>query len=117
VTDSNDLVEYERTARAWARLAGSVGRDGISKQNGVFKQNHEAYKAVRDTEDGRRLIERLAEDPDGWVRSLAATHCLPFAPDLGGRVLATLAANRGELGFVAETTLAQHALGRLDLDW
>lgn len=82
------------------------------------------YLGLRETANGRRLIEALASDPDRLVRLSAATHCLKWNDSLGRSILEEIRDGGGTdgpgwdiAGLDAKWTLKTLDDGKLDLDW
>ena len=98
---------------------GAVATGDVSdpkKANKGAKQLHACYKALRESEEGRKALIGLMEDPEPSVRCWAAAECLQWKPDVARRVLEALRDSRGPFSFDAEITLTEFDNGRLKFD-
>jgi hypothetical protein len=106
------LDAYLETAERWDALQSDA-----SAANAVFEENHEIYKSLRPTPEGREGIAKLMEDPCAGVRLLAATHSLSWASEAASRVLEVIEGDAGLHAVTARYTLRSYRAGKLDLDW
>jgi hypothetical protein len=110
--DEQALRRYIETARAWAEHG-----DQPSVANRLFDENHQLYKSLRSSEEGRRGIEELLDDDSTGVRCLAAADTLTWAPELALPVLESIERGPGLAAVTAKYTLREFWAGRLNLDW
>lgn len=81
--NENDLAhEYRETLILRADL-----RSRPAKANKLFKRNHEIYKQLRESAEGREAISSLMADESVAVRLTAATHSLFWAREKAEAVL------------------------------
>lgn len=107
------LREYASKAVMWDALVGSDAKAA----NPIFDRLHQIAKELRTSPQGRSGLERLAHHEVAGVRLLAASDCLPFAPEVGEPVLADLESFPGLHAISAEYTLKAFRAGTLKLDW
>jgi hypothetical protein len=93
-----------------------VDRAGLSpkKANRLFDENRGYFRMLRETPEGRQVIERFLEDEDVAVRLTAAAQTLAWDPPRGEAVLEAIAAGDSNKAFEATMTLREFRVGRLD---
>jgi hypothetical protein len=106
------LDAYLESAERWDSLQSDA-----TAANKVFDENHEIYKLLRTTPEGREGIAKLMEHPNVGVRLLAATDSLGWAPDEASGVLEAIERGVGLHAVTAKYTLRSYRSGQLDLDW
>jgi hypothetical protein len=92
-------------------------RDDPKQANRLFDQVHALYKDVRQSEEGRRAISSLVDDPITAVRLSAATHSLAWQPARAEAVLEEIEREDNLHAVSAKWTLRSYRNGKLDLDW
>ena len=117
-------ARYGAILREWADLTRHRTKDNVEAANRLVHETQVLYKRLRETPEGRRVIEHLAGDPDRLVRLSAAAKCLKWNPALGRRILEELRDGSAvdgpgwdQAGFDAKWTLKTFEAGTLDLDW
>lgn len=114
MTEAAELLqEYVAKAVTWDELVGSDAKAA----NPIFDRLHQIAKELRTSPEGRSGLELLAHHEVAGVRLLAASHCLPFAPEVGEPVLTDLQSFPGLYAVDAEYTLKAFRAGTLNLDW
>lgn len=93
------------------------GTDHPEQWNRLVNSNHDAYLALRDSDDGRRVIEDPMSHESPTVRGWSAAHVLLWNPDAARPVLTALAGEGGLAGLSAKTTLSEFDSGQLSHDW
>jgi hypothetical protein len=106
------LDAYLETAERWDALQSDA-----TGANKVFDENHELYKLLRATPEGREGIAKLMEHPNVGVRLLAATASLGWAPEAASGVLEAIEGGVGLHAVTAKYTLRSYRADELDLDW
>ena len=105
--------EYRETLILRADL-----RSRPAKANKLFKRNHEIYKQLRESAEGRVAISSLMADGSVAVRLTVATHSLFWAREKAEAVLDEISrVSTGEPRFSAGMVLMQFRVGELNLDW
>jgi len=115
-------VDEQRVASVQAKYRSQVvewseSADDPEHANSIFRSNHEFYKSVRDSTEGRAAISGLLGDPVEAVRLMAATHTLAWDELAAIDVLDDLRKRGNPSGVDAEYTLNSYRDGRLNLDW
>jgi hypothetical protein len=103
---------YRDEVLAWADAQG-----GPRKANKLFKKHHAYYKSIRDLAEGQQAMLSLLNDAEIAVRVMAATHLLPYAPDLAVPVLERAEREGGIMSIDAKYTLISFHNGSLNLGW
>jgi hypothetical protein len=115
VADTPDEA-YRNTLVEW----GKATEAGVTREaNRLFVLNHERFKELSATSEGREAITSLLADSDAFVRSVAATHSLLWAPERAVAVLEALQRDAQlpwQVQVSAEYTLKEWRAGRLDLE-
>jgi hypothetical protein len=107
---SERLKEYREAA------IGASDRNP-ERQNEWARRVHESYKALRETEAGKKGIIALMSDPSPYVRLWAASHSLQWVPENAQLVLEALRDSGGPGSFTAKWTLIQFKGGKLSFDY
>jgi hypothetical protein len=122
VTDA--AARYEATLRKHADLTRNLAKSNVEAGNRLVHDAQELYLRLRDTPEGRQVIERLAQDPDRLVRLTAAAHCLKWNPGVGKSALQEIRDGGGQdgpgwdiAGFNAKWTLKTFEDGTFNPDW
>ena len=117
-------ARYEANLREWASLTRRQSKTTVQRANALVNELQATYLRLRESLEGRGIIEALAADPDRLVRLSAATHCLKWNEALGRAALEDIRdtdAIDGPgwdiAGFDAKWTLRTFEDGKLDLDW
>jgi hypothetical protein len=110
-------VAYRETIVAWsdALTAGNP-----REANRLFDRQHALAKQLRQTSDGRNVINGLLTDKSPWVRSVAAAHALLWVAERAESILEEFSQDADappEVNISAEYTLIEWRAGRLNLDW
>jgi hypothetical protein len=109
---------YEAVVREWASLAAMPAANwDTSRMNSLVDSMQLLQLTLRDSEDGRAVIEKLAVDPNPHVRGWAAVHAWKWNPALARRVLTELRDGGGPGSFEAKWTLIEMDKGSLNVDW
>jgi hypothetical protein len=72
---------------------------------------------LRDSGEGRAVIEKLAVDSNPQVRGWSAVHAWKWNPALARQVLTELRDGDGPGSFEAKWTLVEMDKGSLNVDW
>lgn len=100
-----EAAEYGRCSERGDSEGGNAAYDRMKAALAELRTHHDR---------GRSALVELLDQPDGWVKLLAATHLLPLQPDLASTVLEKLASGpKGDLRFDAEMVLQEWRAGRL----
>lgn len=91
-------------------------RDVPEEANRLFDELHKLYKELRESEEGRRAITGLLDDPLTAVQLSAATHSLTLKPERAVAVLEELEQGGSLHAVTAKWTLRTYRNGKLDLD-
>ena len=91
-------------------------RDNPREANRLFDSIHALYKELRSSEDGRRAIVSLLDDPITAVRMTAASHSLAWEPK-AEQVLEDIEHEGNLHAVTAKWTLRSYRSGKLNLDW
>lgn len=108
----DQLAQYRELALAW-----DASKAKPEEANRIFRQHHEVYKQLRQTEEGRAGITDLLRDSTIVIRLLAATHSLGWAKEQAEQVLEEMSAGNAPYAFDAKWTLRSFRNGKLNLDW
>jgi hypothetical protein len=109
---------YEAVVREWASLAAMPAANwDTSRMNSLVDSMQLLQLTLRDSEEGRAVIEKLAVDPNPHVRGWAAVHAWKWKPALARRVLTELRDGGGPGSFEAKWTLIEMDKGSLNVDW
>jgi hypothetical protein len=109
---------YERALRRWASLAAKpMAEWNTTEMNGLVDQMQRLQLRLRESDDGRAQIERLARDEDARVRGWAATHVWKWDQHLAREVLTELRDGGGPGSFDAKWALVEIDSGSLNVDW
>lgn len=92
-------------------------RNSPKEANRLFDALHLLYKELRESEEGRRAITGLLEDPLVAVQLSAASHSLAFQPERAAVVLEALEQGGSLHAVTAKWTLRSYRSGKLNLDW
>jgi hypothetical protein len=106
------LTKYRQSAEDWDAASGDVRR-----ANRLFVANHQVYKRLRGSSEGRGGIAALLADSCPGVRLLAATHSLEWNEAGAVAVLEELERAGGLHVLEAKYTLREYRSGRLNLEW
>jgi hypothetical protein len=113
-----DADAYETVVREWASLAAMpMAQWDTKRMNALVDRMQLLQLALRDSEEGRGVIERLAIDSDPRVRGWAAVHAWKWNPALARQVIAELSEGDGPGSFEARWTLIEMDKGSLGVDW
>ena len=77
----------------------------------------ERRQQLRTSPEGRAGLEDLTRHAAAGVRLLAASDCLPFAPEIGEPVLEAIESSPGLHAVSAKYTLKSFRAGTLNLGW
>jgi hypothetical protein len=106
------LADYRATAVAWDRAQGDP-----TEANRLFDRMHRLAGELKSTEDGRRAITALINDPSVGVRLIAASDSLAWAEAEAIDALKQIEGGRGTHAVSAKYTLKEFREGRLNTDW
>jgi hypothetical protein len=113
-----DAEAYEAVVREWASLtAMPMGDWDTARMNSLVDRMQVLQLRLRESDDGRDCIEKLALDHDPRVRGWAAVHVWKWNPALARRVLEELRDSGGPGSFDAKWTLIEMDRGKLNVDW
>ena len=115
VTPEIAVVKYTETLEAMAALG--EGTSVSAKWNRLVRANHDAYLVLRESDDGRRVIETGMDHEAATVRVWAAGHVLLWNEAAARPVHAALVEAGGLASVSAEYTLREFDRGRLSHDW
>lgn len=107
------VSEYRRLVYAHGQLTSRE----FKKANRLFDAAHRIAKELRGSQEGRKAMLTLLNDPDASVRLGAATEALPVDPETALRVIDQIASSEGAHSFEAEMVAQEWRAGRLNLDW
>lgn len=113
-----DADAYEAVVRDWASLAAMPMADwDTNRMNALVDRMQLLQLTLRDSEEGRAVIENLAVDSNPRVRGWAAVHASKWNPALARQVLTNLRDGDGLGSFEAKWTLIEMDKGSLNVDW
>ena len=119
-TAANTLLKYRDSLVRWGEESEiGIGR-AVKRANKLFEQNHEYFKALRESPEGRKGITALTDDENPYVRATAAGHSLLWAPEIAIRVLEEMEGDERtpwRMQISAEYTLKEWRSGDLSFDW
>jgi hypothetical protein len=82
------LAEHRETLVRWGEESERLDeRRAVGRANKLFEEAHAQFKLLRESEEGRAGIAALMHDPNPYVASTAAGHCLLWEPDDATAVL------------------------------
>jgi hypothetical protein len=106
------------TIRNWSALAAApVAEWDTRRMNALVNQMQQLQMVIRESDEGRKLIEQLAVDPEPRVRGWAAVHASKWNLGLARRVLTEVRDGGGVGSFEAKWTILELDAGRLNVDW
>jgi hypothetical protein len=92
-------------------------KDTLGRRTSYSRSTTPYYKSIRDHAEGQKAMISLLDDAEIAVRAMAATHLLPFVPDLAVPVLVHAEREGGIMSIDAKYTLISFHSGTLDLNW
>lgn len=105
-------AEYRSLLVEW-----SLSRNSPKRANLLFRKNHELYKKLRVTEEGRNAIIRLLDDEELAVRLSAAIDSLEWVPERAVPILEEIEQLPNLYAIDAKYSLIAFRNGTLNLDW
>jgi hypothetical protein len=114
MNDTSDAgrFQYEELVLNWDSALTDARR-----ANNVFDELHALSTELKQTTEGRRILESLLAHENRAVRLNAGSTCLEWAPELARPVIQALVTPRGPHSLSAEMTLREFEAGRLKFDW
>jgi hypothetical protein len=110
----NDMSE---TLAEYREAAEGTGDAVAKRANRWHARMNMCYRALRQSESGRKGITSLVSDDNPHVRVWAAAHALQWAPELARLALESLRDSQGPCSLTAEMTLNEFDKGRLSFDY
>jgi hypothetical protein len=99
MTTENPRDRYREAVVAWGEAQAEPAR-----ANRLFQRLHDLAKEIRQSEEGRKAIAGLLDDPVAAVRLAAATDALTWAPEVAEPVLEVLEQEPNLLAVTAKWT-------------
>jgi hypothetical protein len=115
------LAEHRETLVRWGEESERLDeRRAVRQANKLFEEAHAQFKLLRESDEGRAGIAALMRDPNPYVASTAAAHCLLWEPDAATTVLEAMEESEDvpwQVQISAKYTLKEWGAGRLSFDW